>query len=73
MNDDTDRYKPTATFEKAVALYEFDAKLGMLLFSTIQKIEISLRSKIINQFSLVHGAFWFSNPELAIDKHKKLF
>ncbi len=70
MNDDTERYKPTATFEKAMALYEFDAKLRMLLFSTIQKIEISLRSKIINQFSLAHGAFWFSDPELAVDKHK---
>lgn len=70
INDNTERYKPTATFEKAVALYEFDAKLRMLLFSTIQKIEISLRSKIINQFSLAHGAFWFSDPELAIDKHK---
>ncbi len=69
-NDDTERYKQTATFEKAVALYEFDVKLRTLLFSTIQKIEISLRSKIINQFSLAHGAFWFSNPELAIDKHK---
>lgn len=70
MNDDAERYKQTATFEKAVALYDFDAKLRMLLFSTIQQIEISLRSKIINQFSLAHGAFWFSDPELAIDKHK---
>jgi abortive infection bacteriophage resistance protein len=70
MNDDTGHFKPTATFGKAVALYEFDAKLRMLLFSTIQKIEISLRSKIINQFSLAHGAFWFSAPELAVDKHK---
>ena len=70
MNDDADRYKQTATFEKAVALYDFDAKLRMLLFSTIQQIEISLRSKIINQFSLAHGAFWFSDSELAIDKHK---
>ena len=70
MNDDTGHFKPTATFGKAVALYEFDAKLRMLLFSTIQKIEISLRSKIINQFSLAHGAFWFSASELAVDKHK---
>ena len=70
MNDDAERYKQTATFEKAVALYDFDAKLRMLLFSTIQQIEISLRSKIINQFSLAHGAFWFSDSELAIDKHK---
>ena len=70
MNDSAERYKQTASFEKAVALYDFDAKLRMLLFSTIQQIEISLRSKIINQFSLVHGAFWFSDSELAIDKHK---
>ena len=43
-------YKENATFEKAVRLYEFDAKLRTLLFSAIQKIEISLRAKVINQF-----------------------
>ena len=63
-------YKENATFEKAVRLYEFDAKLRTLLFSAIQKIEISLRAKVINQFSLTYGAFWFINPDLAIDKHK---
>ena len=63
-------YKENATFEKAVRLYEFDAKLRTLLFSAIQKIEISLRAKVINQFSLNYGAFWFINPDLAIDKHK---
>ena len=50
-------YKENATFEKAVRLYEFDAKLRTLLFSAIQKIEISLRAKVINQFSLNYGAF----------------
>ena len=30
-------YKENATFEKAVRLYEFDAKLRTLLFSAIQK------------------------------------
>ena len=63
-------YKENATFEKAVRLYEFDAKLRTLLFSAIQKIEISLRAKVINQFSLNYGAFWFINPDLAVDKHK---
>ena len=63
-------YKENATFEKAVRLYEFDGKLRALLFSAIQKIEISLRAKVINQFSLNYGAFWFVNPDLAVDKHK---
>lgn len=63
-------YKENATFEKAMRLYEFDAKLRILLFSAIQKVEISLRAKVINQFSLNYGAFWFINPDLAVDKHK---
>ena len=39
------RFKPNATFDKAVALYLFDAELRNLLFSAIQLVEISLRSK----------------------------
>ena len=68
-NDDK-HFKEGAAMEQAMALYEFDAELRMLLFAAIQRIEISLRSKVINQFSLAHGAFWYMNPELATDKHK---
>lgn len=63
-------YKPTSSFEKAVALYRFDESLRMLIFSAVEKVEISLRSKIINRFSLAHGAFWFLESSLAIDKHR---
>ena len=64
------KYKADASFDKAVSLYEFDSKLRLLIFSAIQVIEISLRSKVINRFSLTHGAFWFMNPDMATDKHK---
>lgn len=63
-------FKPGASFEKAVSLYEFDSRLRLLVFSAIQKIEVSLRSKIINRFSLAHGAFWFMDTDKAVDKHK---
>ncbi len=53
-----------------MALYEFDASLRLLVFSAIQRIEISLRSKLINKFSLAHGAMWFLDASLANDKHK---
>ena len=66
------RFKPNATFDKAVALYLFDAEFRNLLFSAIQLVEISLRSKIINQFSLAHGAFGFIDSTMAIDKHNIL-
>ena len=64
------RFKPNASFDKAISLYRFDAELRNLLFSAIQLIEISLRAKIINRFSLAHGAFWFIDPTMAIDQHK---
>lgn len=50
-----------ASFEDVLAIYEFDAKLRALVFDAIQKIEISIRSKMIHEFSLVHGAFGFFN------------
>lgn len=63
-------YKSTASFEKACSLYEFDMRLRELLFSAIQQIEISLRSKIINVFSLAYGPMWFLDESLAVNKHK---
>lgn len=66
----THTFKSNATFENALALYTFDEKLRILIFGAIQKIEVSLRARIINQFSISHGAYWFADASLAIDKHK---
>lgn len=67
---DTHQMKSTATFERGVAMYKFDNELRMILFSAIQKLEIALRTKIIQQFSIMHGAFWFMDMGLA-DSEKK--
>ena len=69
---DSHRFKPSATFEQAFALYNFDAELRKLVFDAMQKIEISLRSHIIHYFSLAHGPFWFFDEACAIDKHNYL-
>ena len=49
------QFKPGATFENAVRLYDFDASLRELLFKAIARIEIALRTKMIHHFSLAHG------------------
>ena len=67
--DKAHNYKTGASFDNAVKLYRFDSELRQLVFSAIQRIEVSLRAKIINKFSLRHGAMWFLRPELAKDKH----
>ena len=66
------RFKSNSTFENAVALYEFDNSLRQLLFAAIQRIEIALRSKIIHNFSIKHGAFWFMQIDLGDSEHRFL-
>ena len=63
-------FRTGSTFENAAALCSFDSEQRKLIFGAVQKIEIALRSRIIHQFSLAHGPFWFLNPDLAADKLK---
>lgn len=65
----THQYKPDASFENAVALYEFDAELRELVFRAIGKIEIALRTKMIHHFSLNYNAFWFLKMSICKDEH----
>lgn len=57
-------YKSGSTFEQAINLYLFDKELRQLIFKAIQDIEISLRTKMIQVFSMEHGAFWFMDSSL---------
>jgi abortive infection bacteriophage resistance protein len=63
-------FKSGASFEQAATLYSFDVELRKLLFGAVQRIEIALRSRVIHQFSLEHGPFWFLDVSLATDKRK---
>lgn len=61
-------FKPNSWFENAVGLYAFDTSLRSLMFKTIQRIEIALRTKIVHEFSMLHHPFWFNDENLARDK-----
>lgn len=45
-------YKPGVRFATAASLYQFDANLRMLVFSSLQTLEISLRSFMIQTFTM---------------------
>ena len=42
----------------------FDRQLRLLVFNAIEKIEISLHTKIIYEFSLTNGSHWYENVSL---------
>jgi abortive infection bacteriophage resistance protein len=52
------------SFEEIINLYVFDRQLRLLIFNAIEKIEISFRTQIIYQYSLIHGSHWHLKPEL---------
>lgn len=62
------QYKKDSCFEDALYIYYFDKRLRGLLFSAIQSIEVSLRSKVIHHVALAHGPFWFTDDSLCINK-----
>lgn len=68
QNDKTNHtFKPNSRFSDVVALYNFDRELRLLLFDVIERIEISLRTKMIYHLSHEFDFWWFQKPEIFID------
>ena len=60
-------FKEGSNFEDVISLYNFDGELRVLLFDVIEKIEISLRTKLIYHLSHEFGPWWFQKTELFSD------
>lgn len=57
-------FKPESNFRDVVNLYNFDRELRIILFDVIEKIEISLRTKMIYHLSHEFDPWWFQKTEL---------
>lgn len=55
----THQFVNDTRLEDIISLYNFDKELRTIIFTAIQDIEVALRTRIIQFFSLRHGAFWF--------------
>jgi abortive infection bacteriophage resistance protein len=66
MQSDKDMhtFKPGSKFADVIALYKFDHELRMLLFDVIEKIEISLRTKLIYHLSHEFDPWWFQDTSI---------
>lgn len=58
----THRFRPGATFEHAYALYGFDRRLRELIFHEMEKIEISVRTRMAYACNGKEKGYWFLNP-----------
>jgi abortive infection bacteriophage resistance protein len=64
-------YKQGATFRQVMKLYRFDKKLRLLIFNEIEKIEVAVRSAIVNIGSeMTADPFWISTAANFTDQSK---
>ena len=58
------RYKQGATFDQVMMLYRFDKKLRLLIFNEIEKIEVAVRSAIVNiGCEMTGNPFWITDNQ----------
>lgn len=61
-------FKSGSTFDNALDMYRFDRHLRLLMFNQIEKIEVAVRSSIVNITSRETGnPFWMTDPSCFYD------
>lgn len=56
-------FKPGTRFEQIERIYEFDRELRILVTDAIERIEVSLRSRIVRHTTLQWGAHWYLDAQ----------
>jgi abortive infection bacteriophage resistance protein len=70
LDSNDKRYQASTTFEKILDCYIFDRKLRLLVIDAIERIEVAIRSVMINELSLKYGAHWYLQKKLFLPKFK---
>lgn len=67
-------YKDGATFEQALDFYRFDSCLRRLVFSRIEQIEVSIRTRLSERMTSATDHFWYTESANFIntDSHSEL-
>ena len=58
------KFKEGTDFHRVVDTYVFDRKLRILLFDEIERIEISIKTRLIQEFCETKGKNWYEDAAL---------
>ncbi|MBX3036542.1 MAG: Abi family protein [Anaerolineales bacterium] len=73
-----EEFKANTTFETIWNFYSFDRHLRLLIMDAIEKVEVAfLRTRMVEQFSLLHGPFGYTeiknfSPKFTPENHQRL-
>lgn len=64
-------FKPNSSFGQVMMLYRFDKKLRLFIFNEIEKIEIAVRTIVVDEcISAFRDNFWMTNESYFLDSKK---
>ena len=64
-------YRDNKTFQNILDLYKFDKKLRLLIFNELEKIEVAVRSSIVNNVcEKVKDPYWITNGKYFVHPDK---
>lgn len=69
-NDPKHPFTSKISFEEIIQLYVFDRQLRLFILDSIEKIEVSVRTRMIYEFSMKHDSQWFCTDSLFKDADK---
>ncbi|MCB9425985.1 MAG: Abi family protein [Flavobacteriales bacterium] len=64
FQDSNNKFKENVSFDTIIDHYNFDKKLRTIIGEYLERIEVALRSKLTNYYSINYGFFWFNNTSL---------
>lgn len=59
-SDEHHQFKKGVTFQNILDVYTFDRKIRLLIMDAIERIEVAIKSAIINEMCVLHGADWYT-------------
>lgn len=76
VGDGDDRIQPGTTLDTVWRRYRFDRQLRLLAMDAIERVEIAIRTRIVNRHVMQYGAFAYldraSLPGISVENHRRL-
>jgi len=64
FGDQNHNYMPWASFERVVRLYVFDREFRLICLDAIERIEVAIRCRISQEYSMRYGNNWYEDSSL---------
>jgi abortive infection bacteriophage resistance protein len=70
LADRSHRFVKGTSFDDVVQAYKFDKRLRATVMEYMERVEVVLRAKLTNYYSLENGFFWYTDENLIDKKYK---